>query len=225
MKMRSLMTLILSMVVMNTYAMLPVVDVGSIAQTAQAVMQLKDQIEVLRREYQQLQDTHNVLTGNRGMGSLFNNPEYTNAFPNDLHSVYSSSSSVSKNSELILHDEKMATQGMNTVETESYIHKREQQTAVDNKAMSEMAYKGMQSRLNNIELLMAEVNKTKDPKGIAELQARIASEQAIVQNEHTKLTIMQNLQRSEDKLIEQKKEEMGNKILDPNNNYIPNIND
>ncbi len=49
---------------------------------------------------------------------------------------------------------------------------------------------------------MAKINGTPDPKAIAELQGRIAAEQAMIQNEQTKLQMYQMVAAAEDRLQE-----------------------
>lgn len=51
------------------------------------------------------------------------------------------------------------------------------------------AYNAAKGRIHQIDQLMQAINQTQDPKGVAELQARIAAEQANIQNEQTKLNM------------------------------------
>jgi type IV secretion system protein VirB5 len=70
------------------------------------------------------------------------------------------------------------------------------------------AYSKAQDRMDQIDQLMAKVNDTQDPKAIAELQARIAAEQANIQNEQTKLQMYAMVASAEDKMQQQNKREM-----------------
>ncbi|MCW5589661.1 MAG: P-type DNA transfer protein VirB5 [Legionellales bacterium] len=205
------------------FAMLPVFDASAVMKAAEEVAELKNQIAILQNEYQQIQTTYHSMTGNRGMGNLYVNPTFQNALPDQWQTVYRNGTPISEQAQHILQEEANTIQGMNVSDAQHYIQQRQLQTAADNKAMGEMAYQGMMSRLNNIESLLASINKTQDPKDIAELQARIASEQAIVQNEQTKLTLMQNLQRSEQQLIDEQQDQLSNKILNPNNTVLPHL--
>ena len=47
----------------------------------------------------------------------------------------------------------------------------------------------LNQRTTQIEALRAEINATQDPKAIAELQARLAAEQAQVDNDQTKIAL------------------------------------
>ena len=58
-----------------------------------------------------------------------------------------------------------------------------------------------QKRLNQIEGLMNQINRTQDPKAIAELQARIGIEQAMIQNESTRLQMYKMMSEANEKML------------------------
>jgi type IV secretion system protein VirB5 len=70
------------------------------------------------------------------------------------------------------------------------------------------AYDTATSRLNQIEQLSKQINATDDPKAIAELQGRIATEQAAINNEQTKLQLYQMVADAQDKIQEQRQREL-----------------
>ena len=55
---------------------------------------------------------------------------------------------------------------------------------------------------------MQHIDTTRDPKGIAELQARIQSESVAVGNEMTKLQMFKMLAETEDRLIAEQQTEL-----------------
>ena len=55
------------------------------------------------------------------------------------------------------------------------------------------AYQTELQELNQIQSLMQQIDVTQDPKGVAELQARIQSESTAVGNEMTKLQLFRML--------------------------------
>jgi type IV secretion system protein VirB5 len=106
---------------------------------------------------------------------------------------------------------------------QKHIEGRMQQVAVVDKAVGLQAYQGLQDRMTQVDNLMTEIKNAPDPKSIAELQARIAIEQAYIQNEMTKLQLIGQLQRAEQQLIEQQKYRMSRRILNPQNTGMPRI--
>ncbi|WP_440057380.1 P-type DNA transfer protein VirB5 [Pseudomonas fragariae (ex Marin et al. 2024)] len=82
------------------------------------------------------------------------------------------------------------------------------------KAFALDAYDQAKGRLRQLDQLMGQIDKTQDPKGIAELQGRIAAEQAMIQNEQTKLQMFKMVAQAEDKVQEQRQRELNAQILD-----------
>nr|WP_250646763.1 P-type DNA transfer protein VirB5 [Bordetella avium] len=82
------------------------------------------------------------------------------------------------------------------------------------KAFALDAYDAAKNRLSQIDQLMRQINQTQDPKAIAELQGRIAAEQAMIQNEQTKLQMYQMVAAAEDRLQQQRRKEINAKIVD-----------
>ena len=76
------------------------------------------------------------------------------------------------------------------------------------------AYDAAKSRVNQIDQLMAKINDTSDPKAIAELQARIAAEQANIQNEQTKLQMYSMVAAAEDRIQKQRQREINAEVVD-----------
>ncbi|MEM5373388.1 type IV secretion system protein, partial [Paraburkholderia azotifigens] len=74
------------------------------------------------------------------------------------------------------------------------------------------------ARLNNIQSLMQQSNLTQDPAQKADLQNRMAAEEAMVSNEQTRLQLTAQLQATELKLAqEQRDREFKNQFLGGSN--------
>jgi type IV secretion system protein VirB5 len=87
-------------------------------------------------------------------------------------------------------------------------------TLATNKAMTMQAYQANLDRLNNIQALMQQSNLTQDPSAKADLQNRLSAENAMVQNEQTRLDLMSHLQQQETTLAdEQREREFKNNLL------------
>jgi type IV secretion system protein VirB5 len=80
--------------------------------------------------------------------------------------------------------------------------------SAQDKAFAAEAYEHAQQRLSQIEQLMSRINGTDDPKAIAELQGRIGSEQAMIQNEATKLQMFQIVAQAEDAIQKRQAHEL-----------------
>lgn len=78
-----------------------------------------------------------------------------------------------------------------------------------------VALDATQTRLNQIDKLMAQINKTSDPKAIAEVQARIGAENAQIQNMATQMQIYDRIAASEEKIADQQyRQAAAKRVLD-----------
>ncbi|WP_167792551.1 type IV secretion system protein [Photobacterium damselae] len=84
-------------------------------------------------------------------------------------------------------------------------------------AFAQAAYSKSQERVSQIEGLMQEINRTRDPKAIAEINGRIQAEQALIQNEQTKLSLYQASAEAEERILKQQEDESAMKLLSSRN--------
>lgn len=179
---------------------------------AQQVAQMKSQISQMENQYK-------AVTGSRNMGDLFNNPALRSYLPSDWQKVYDATrnggySGLSGRASQLYKDNKVydlcvrfqpgdARKACEAASVKSF----------QDKAFAMDAYESASSRLDQITSLMQSINTTQDPKAIAELQGRIAAEQAMIANEQTKLQLYQMVAQAQDKVQEQRERELAAKEL------------
>lgn len=208
----------------SAHAQIPVTDGASIAQTAiefaenairwkQQVDQLKEQIDQAEREYE-------ALTGSRNLGTILNDPSLRDYLPDDWQVVYDS---VKNGGYSGLSGTGKTVYDANQVyDACTHFNDPQQRTSCEAQAVKGAqdkgfaldAYNAAKSRINQIDQLMAQINQTADPKAIAELQGRIAAEQANIQNEQTKLQMYSMVAAAEDRIQQQRQREINAKVLD-----------
>lgn len=193
-----------------------VVDAANVAQTVKAVA-------ALERQLTELEATYRAMSGSRGLGTVFYDATLQEYLPGDWMRVYQAGST--KGNTGILGplrevERAEALTGSVAAQTSS-VQEREKTTGETNKAIALHAFDGAQARLAEVEKLMQEVNLTHDPKGAAEIQARIAAEQAVIENEGTKLALVSMLQRAEERLLEEQRAEVAAKLMDPASTGMP----
>lgn len=214
----------------GAFAQMPVTITSDVPGTVFHIEQIAkyvEQIEQMKMEVQQLQLTYNSITGTRGIGQLFQNPQLARMLPSDWQNVYNSVSEggysgISGSVKQIIKEEQSRTEGT-VASGRQAVTDRQAQVAVYDKAMGEQAYTASIKRLDNIQGLMGQIDSSTDPKAIADLQARIEDEQAAIQNEQTKVQLMGQLQASEDRLTEAQRDAIGQRPLDSSNTAIPSI--
>lgn len=188
---------------------------------------MAEQLTKLKEQLDQMKDQYNALTGNRGLGNILNDdklkqylpPEFKNVFDQYKHGkIKTITGDVNK-----IEDSIRNVPGETPYEQRQAILQRERQSKAVNKAIAMRAYDGTKKRLEQIEGLMSRINNTDDPKAIAELQARIATEQAVIQNESMKLKLLSMLQNAESELIEQQKQDRFRRIIDNSKTATPKL--
>ncbi|CCG39522.1 putative type iv secretion system domain protein [Xanthomonas citri pv. mangiferaeindicae LMG 941] len=94
---------------------------------------------------------------------------------------------------------------------------RQERLGAVNKATGLAGFDAAMKRADQIQSLIGQINGTSDPKAIAELQARIAGEQAQVSNEMVKLQLVSMLQQAEEKAIAAKADAVYDKQMSVSN--------
>ncbi|MCZ2328767.1 type IV secretion system protein [Bartonella sp. F02] len=122
--------------------------------------------------------------------------------------------------ENIIKEEKLS---VSLEQARQQIEKRGQYTTLTDKAISLQSFQKVQANFNRLKHLLKNAKNANDLKSIAELQAYIKSELAMIQNEVTKLQMVAHLHDAEQELIHQQKYERNIKILHRNNNQMPKI--
>jgi len=184
---------------------IPVFDAQNVAQAIATVAQLEQQVQ---QEIQIYQST----VGTRGFGVLLTNPVVANSLPSNWQSVYTA---VQNGGYAGL------TGSAQALRSASEIYNCADQTGIDqqvcqralnkpfqDKAFGMQAYQTELQELNQIQSLMQQIDVTQDPKGVAELQARIQSESTTVGNEMTKLQLFRMLAETEDRLVAEQQSEL-----------------
>jgi type IV secretion system protein VirB5 len=202
-------------------AQIPVTDSASIAQQVtnqvETVAKWKMQYDQMITQIDQLKQQYASVTGSRNLGQILNNAELRDYLPDDWQTVYDS---VKHNgyaglsgTGLMVYDQNKVydacqhltiTQQRMACETQAVKGAQDKGFAMD-------AYDKAKSRIDQIDQLMAKIDQTPDPKAIAELQGRLTAEQALIQNEQTKLQMYQMVANAEDRVQQQRQKEINAK--------------
>ncbi|AEA71609.1 putative type IV secretion system protein virB5 [Pseudomonas brassicacearum subsp. brassicacearum NFM421] len=183
------------------------------ARWAQQVEQMTSQIDQMKQQYQS-------ITGSRGLGTIMNNPALRDYLPQDWQQVYDSVQSggyagLSGRATQIYNDRKVYDACSQFITTQQRTSCQAQAVKPSqDKAFALDAYDAAKGRLRQIDQLMGQINETADPKAIAELQGRMSAEQAIIQNEQTKLQMYQMVAQAEDRLQRQQQREINAQLVD-----------
>lgn len=184
---------------------IPVFDAQDVAQGIATVLQLEQQVQ---QEIQIYQST----VGTRGFGALLTNPVVANSLPSNWQGVYTA---VQNGGYAGLTGRAQALRSASEIyncEDQSGIDQQVCQRALNkpfqDKVFGQQAYQTELQELKQIQSLMQQIDVTQDPKGVAELQARIQTETTAVGDEMTKLQLFRMLADTEDRLVAEQQSEL-----------------
>ena len=184
---------------------IPVFDAQNVIQAIATVAQLEQQVQ---QEIQIYQST----VGTRGFGALLTNPVVANSLPTNWQSVYTA---VQRGGFAGLTGSAQALRSASEIYNcadqvgiDQQVCQRALNKPFQDKAFGMQAYQTELQELNQIQSLMQQIDVTQDPKGVAELQARIQSESTTVGNEMTKLQLFRMLAETEDRLVAEQQSEL-----------------
>jgi type IV secretion system protein VirB5 len=178
-------------------------DIPAAIHQAQTMAQWAKQYEQMTGQINQMKSQYDSITGNRGLGQILNNPALRSYLPDQWAGVYDQVrngklSGISGRATSIYNAEGFDPNAAGG-------RKRELETLAANKAMTMQAYDATLARVNNINSLMQQADATQDTKAAADLQNRMAAENAMIQNEQIRLGLLAQLQQAEAKLASEQR--------------------
>lgn len=188
-------------------------QVQNYAQMLKEYATLMEQLEQMKQQFAQMEKDYQSITGTRNLGQILNNPEFKQYLPDNWQQVYSS---IRNNgykgltgTAKALRDASKVFDACTNIQdrTEKQICEASSVKPAQDQAFALDTFKKSAQRTEQIEGLMARINSTTDPKSIAELAARIQAEQAMLQNEQTKMEMYLASSQAEQNLIKQQAEE------------------
>jgi type IV secretion system protein VirB5 len=218
MKRRSAVVLILACTLTATSAsaQMAVIDIRAITQMAQQLRVLQDQLANARNQLTQAQAQFAALTGTRGMERLLAGaarnylPPDWEVFERTLRRVESSYAALGAQIEAVIEGNAVLTPAemAHLVPDQREQLEAARQSAALLQVTSRQALQVSSERFATLQLLIDAIPGATDSKAALDLQARIAAEQAMLQNEHTKLMVLYQTLEAEDRAREQRAREL-----------------
>jgi len=181
-------------------ATMPVIDVAAIAQLLQEIMAWDEQLQGMRAQLSQMQQTTSALTGARGMEQVLRiTPAARNYLPADWSELTTASAGVSGSGPSIAQAVRVRRDANAVLPTaaitrlptslQSLLLSERDAVAVSQVA-TRTAYAQSSDRFAALSTLIDQIRAAPDAKAIAELQGRISAEQAMLANEGIKLVAL-----------------------------------
>ncbi len=180
------------------HAQFAVIDVAAVTQLVTEVQNLEQALTVAREHLEEAQSELRAMTGGRGMEQLLAgvNRNYLptdwgqlTAALKDTSSAYATLSAAVR--QALTEDAVLTGQQFATLSPDA-----QQQLVADRgtaallQAVSRQALANASSRFSDLQQLINTIGTASDQKGILDLNARIGAEQAMLENEQTKLLVL-----------------------------------
>jgi type IV secretion system protein VirB5 len=185
-------------------AQIPVTDIGAIAQLVSELQTLEQQVETARQQLAQAQSEYQAITGDRGMERLLAGtvrnylpPTWDGvrnalaggaAFPDLARQLQSAITAAA-----VLSDAQLSE--LAPVDRQNLEASR--QSVAVQQVLAQQALAVTSDRFAALQQLIDAIPSAADQKGILDLQARIAAEQDMLQNEQAKLSLLGQAARAD----------------------------
>ena len=188
-------------------AQMAVIDVSAIRQLVAQIGFWRQQIEAMGEQLTQLRDEYEAITGTRGMEDLVpisvRERNYLPAAWQDvaevLEGVSAEYGALSADVQALIEDAAVLPEEVLGLlqPTHRELLESGRQIAAMAQALSREAYGETSLRYAQIDALRAAIREAEDPKAIADLSARIASEEAMLANDQVRLQALQQMTEGE----------------------------
>jgi len=188
---------LLSGMASTAQAQFAVIDVASLSQLVSEVQVLQQQLETARGELTQAQSEYQSITGVRGMEGLLRGTE-RNYLPPDWGTLQSTLQGSARYPQLAA-DVQNALQMLSVLSAQQLAAlspvaaaqlQARRQTIALLQSLSHESLANSSGRFASVQQLIDTIGQATDQKAILELLARIAGEEDMLQNEHTKLQVL-----------------------------------
>jgi type IV secretion system protein VirB5 len=188
------------------HAQFAVIDVASIAQLVQQMQELEQQVQTARSQLSQAQAEYAAMTGTRGMQQLLSgtNRNYLPTGWAQISQTLGGSGGaypgLSTDLNALIRGNSILTPNQVSVFTpiqQGQLLAARQPPALM-QALSRSALANASERFASLDQLIGAIGSAADQKGALDLTARIAAEEAMLQNENTKLQGLYQVAQSQE---------------------------
>ncbi|WP_375650043.1 type IV secretion system protein [Bartonella sp. MU70NMGDW] len=192
---------------------------------------LKEQIKTNENQIEKAKKIHQSITGNRiekptiGENKSFFIQDSPSIYPKPTYHYNSvNAGQFAKLINSVFHEERRFDfWSLPLHEMRTIINTRLKYSGIVDKAVSLQTFQDAENRFTQIVDFLNNIDKTKDLKEVFELQTRIKTMSAMLQNEYIKLQMVRNLSDNEDTLIEIQKRKLYGKIIEPTRSNMPTV--
>jgi type IV secretion system protein VirB5 len=181
------------------YAQFAVIDIGAVTQLILEVQQLQQALQVAQNSLAQAQQAYAAMTGGRGMQLLLAGT-VRNYLPADWAQLLNGAGALRADVAATIQRNAILTPDItaNFSPAETNLLSARRSAVALNEALARQELANVSARFNAIQTLINAIPAAADQKAILDLQARIAAEQGMLQNENSKLHVLYEAAQSQE---------------------------
>jgi type IV secretion system protein VirB5 len=201
-----------------SFAGIPVIDAANLAQAVEQVSAWAQQYQQMATQFQQMQQDYASVTGQRGFQSLINDESAREYLPQTASEMVTLTPYASQISANITANQIINPSTISDVTTQNDVTAKQKFIATY-QAATEASFNQAGQRFSHMQTLIDSIGSTPDPKAIAELNARIAAESAMLQNEQLKVQLANQVYQSQ--MMIQAQQQREKQLAVGTGTYIP----
>jgi len=190
---------------------IPVIDIRAIFESVLQAQDLVQQIDNQLTQIEQMRTQLTAISGSRGLGAILNNPLIQNYLPPEAATIVNTIDTTGSGGMSATARALRSVHQIYNCENLAGTQQVECQAALDQPYQSMAFMQGAittsNGRLAQIQSLMDQVNQTTDPKGVAEIQARIDAENALLGHVQSQMTMATGMTIAQDQVARSRADE------------------
>lgn len=186
-------------VIRPAYAQFAVIDIGAVTQLILEVQQLQQALLVAQSTLTQAQQAYAAITGGRGMQLLLAGT-VRNYLPANWAQLLNGAGALRADMAATIQRNAILTPDItaNFSPAETNLLNARRSAVALNEALARQELANVSARFDAIQTLINAIPTAADQKAILDLQARIAAEQGMLQNENSKLHVLYEAAQSQE---------------------------
>ncbi|UZO95028.1 VirB family protein (plasmid) [Roseomonas mucosa] len=185
------------------HAQWTVIDPSNLAQAVEQVRQLQQQYQTLQQQLQTAQQTYESVThapdnALRDLGQQFNVDQFRNALPN-TQSITNmmDGQAIGAQAQQYLNRNRVYQPTGDDFNAQEL--NRGAQSIANNQAVATQLYQSASARITALQGLESQLQSAPDAKAVADIQARIAQEQAMIQAQQVQAQSLGMMQQAQER--------------------------
>lgn len=211
-----------ALIATNVNAGVPVIDATAnatrMANFTKQMVEMANQLTTMKNQLQTQKSTYESLIGSRNLNQLMNaGSKYLPAETLQTYEKIRNGDTKSLLGQMTTLSQKYKNTGSSSLSSSKAVQEAGREAHLRNEAIIDQAFQRSNSRINNLQRLMNQIDATGDTKASADLQNRINAEMGLIQLEQQNIQLVKYAVEAQDKLRAQQMRDISAKRNNPAN--------